>query len=128
MKQPAGHRIVDRRNAIYALAGEFVAAKLELLFAVVHEVADEEVEPSVVVVVEPDRAGRPTRGGDTSVRCHVCERAITVVVIENAARILCYKQIRKAIAVVVTDGDSHPVSTPGHSRFQSHIGECPVTI
>ena len=43
-------------------------------------------------------------------------------------RILGYVEIRKSIAVVIADGNSHSVCVPGHSGFHSHIGESAITV
>ena len=52
-------RLEDARNAV-KLAAEFVVAAGEVARrAVVDEAADEQIEPAVVVEIEPDGAGGP---------------------------------------------------------------------
>src|SRR5207237_8733225 len=98
VKEPAGHRIVDGRDAIRALASQFVAAELEFVFAVTHKTTDEQIQTSVIVVVKPDRTRCPARSGDARLRGYIGERAVAVIVIENALWILGEVKIRKTIS------------------------------
>ena len=77
-------------------------------FAEIHEVADEQVEPAIVVVVEPDSAGSPSGSGDAGLLGHIGESAVAVVVIENAATVLRDVEVGKAVAVVVADRNALP--------------------
>src|ERR1700737_2795622 len=113
MKQSAGHRLVRSGFAIPALVGWTVAAEDILGFVEVHKAADEKVHASVIVIVEPDSAGAPARCGHSSPRSYVLERAIPIVVIKDALRILRYIQIRQAITVVIAYCDTHAISIAG---------------
>ena len=59
MEQPAGGRLVEARNAVVAFAADAVAAGTIVALGVLNEVADEEIEVSIVVVVKPGGAGGP---------------------------------------------------------------------
>jgi hypothetical protein len=61
--------------------------------AEVDEATDEQIEPSIIVVVEPDRARCPAQSGHSCMLGDVGESAIAVVAIENAASILRDVQI-----------------------------------
>jgi len=58
------------------------------------ELADEQIEPAVVVVVEPDSARTPSSGGNTCFGSHVSKGPVAVVVIEDVAAILRNINIR----------------------------------
>ena len=57
VKQPTGARIKNSRDAVVARA-VFIDSATER-FIELAELADEKIEPSVVVVIEPDGAGTP---------------------------------------------------------------------
>ena len=54
-------------------------------FAEVDEAADEQIEAAIVVIVEPDRAGGPSRRRYARFLRHIGESAVAIVVIENAS-------------------------------------------
>src|SRR5580704_8507938 len=80
-------------------------------FIEVHEAADKQIQPSVIVVIEPDSARRPSRSGDPSLLGNVCKRAIAVVVIQNAPAILRHIEIGEAISVVIANRHSLPITS-----------------
>ena len=129
VEQPAGHGVVDTRDAVLALA-VLVRLPQNLFFdlAEIHEPADEQVEAAVVVVVEPDGAGGPAGSGDAGFLGHVGERAVAVVVIEDAAAVLRDVEVGEAVAVVVADRDAHAVAAAGDAGLFGHVGECAVAI
>ena len=61
VKEGAGRGLEDARNAVEALAELVVAAENVVLQRELDEAAQEQIESAVVVVVEPDGAGRPVR-------------------------------------------------------------------
>ena len=99
------------------------SASLVQGFGELHELADEQIEPAVVVVIEPDRAGGPSRRGHAGFFGHVGKSAVAVVVIENASAVLRYVQIRKAVAIVVADRDTLAVAAGRDSGLLGHVGE-----
>jgi len=56
MKQPAGHGLINFRYAVMPLAIVMDSARLVLLFAKVHELANKQIQQAVVVVIEPNSA------------------------------------------------------------------------
>ena len=48
--------------------------------------------------------------------------------IEDAARILRHVEIRPAVAIVVTDRDTHAVGIPRHASFLRHVRKCAVAV
>src|SRR6267143_5281134 len=127
-EQPAGHGIVDTRNAIPALMRVDVTTPLILGFAEIDEAADEEIEAAVIVVVEPDGAGSPSGGSDTGFCSDIGERAIAIVVIENAVAVLRDIKIRKSVAVIVTDSHAHAVRISWDASFFGDVRERTVPI
>ena len=127
-EEPARHGIVNAGNAVETLARQSIAAELEFGFAVVDKVADEQIQPSVIVVIKPHRAGGPARCCDTGFCRHVGEGAVAVVVVKNAMRILRDVEVGEPVAVIVADGDAHAVRVSGHARFLRHVGESAVAV
>ena len=64
------------------------AARFVQLFAEIRELADKKIEAAIVVIIEPDSAGGPSRRSYPRLFGDVGERAIAVVVIQNAAAVL----------------------------------------
>ena len=111
------------------MVSELVIATGEfLLRAIINKTADEEVKTAVIVEVEPYRAGGPAGRSKAGFLGHVGERAVAIVLVENAASIGCDEDIRPPVVVVVTDGNAHSESSARHARSFGHIGERAVAI
>ena len=108
MEEQAGRRLEDARDAVEAFAELVVAAKHVVRERELDEAAQEEIQPAVVVVVEPHGARGPSRRGDAGSVGDVGERAVAVVVIQRASPVRCHENIGIAVVVVVGDGASHP--------------------
>src|SRR5437667_2180407 len=128
VKEPARHGIVNGGNAIRALASQFVAAELEFVFAVIHKTTDEQIQTSVIVVVKPDRTGCPARSGDARLCGYIGERAVAVIVIEDALWILGDVKIRKTVRVIVAYSNAHSIRNSADAGFDGHISKGPVTV
>ena len=74
------------RNAVSALGVLAGAAVFALRLGKLHELADKKIQPAVVVVVKPNRAGGPSRRSYPGLFRDIGKSAVAVVVIENAAR------------------------------------------
>ena len=86
VKKPTGHWFVQPRNAV---AGAVAGRTGQILgFVKVDEAADKQIEAAVVVIVEPNRARRPSWRGHTGFLGHIGESAVAIVVIQNALAIL----------------------------------------
>ena len=94
----------------------------------VHEVADEEIQASVVVVIKPYGAGGPAGSGDAGFRGDVGESAVAVIVIKNAAGILRDVKVGESVAIVISDCDAHAVGVAGHAGFFGDVGKSAVAI
>ncbi len=94
----------------------------------VNESPDEEVEASIVIVVEPNRAGRPPRSGDSCTFGHISEGAVAIITIENAASVLRDVEIGKAVRIVVTHRNAHPVATARDAGRLGDVRKCSVAV
>src|SRR3977135_3862509 len=118
----------NSRNAVIMVSELVVAAGEFLLRAIINKTADEEVKTAIIVEVEPYPAGGPAGRSKAGFLGHVCERAVAIVLVENAATIGCDEDIRPPVVVVVTDGNAHSESSACHARSFGHIGERAVAI
>ena len=128
MEQPARHRFIHPGNTVPALVGVAVAAPFVFPFAEVDKPANEQIEPSVVVIVEPHSARRPAGRCDPGLFRHVTERAVSVVVVKDAAAILRQVDVGKAISIIVTDGNSLPIPASDDPSFLRYICKCAIPI
>ena len=76
----------DIRMAIGTITW-FVLATIDVVEVPHHVTGDDKVEPSVIVVIQPGCACRPTRASNSCAIGHVCKSSISVVVIEIAVAI-----------------------------------------
>src|SRR6267143_2496921 len=118
----------NSRNAVIVISELVIAAGEFLLRAIVNKTADEEVKTAIIVEVEPYRAGGPAGRSKAGFLSHVGERAVAIVLVENASSIGCDEDIRPPVVVVVTDGNAHSESSARHPRSFGHIGERAVAI
>src|SRR5258708_6790522 len=128
VKEPAFCRLVDARNAVVAFAFALVSAKFIFRFIEIDKAANEQVQLAVIVVVEPDRAGGPAGSGDSGLLSHIGERAITIVVVQDAAAVLRDVQIWKAVAIVICDSDAHAVAAARYAGLFGDVGEGAIAI
>src|SRR6185369_4040591 len=113
----AARRRINRGQAVIAFVGLLIAAELVGGFIEVYEAADEKVEASIVVVVEPYCARRPPGSGNARFFRDVSEGSVPIVVIEDASSVLGYVDIGEAVAIVVADGGAHSVAVSRNARL-----------
>ena len=91
---------------------------------------DEQVQPSIVIVIEESGGGRPATGADARLRRHIGERSIAVVAVEGVPPIARDVEIRESVVVVIADGHAHAVVVPGagETRRGCHIRETAVAV
>src|SRR5262249_52753548 len=127
MEQEAVGWFEDARDAI-VMAAELVVAAGELA-RVIDEAADEQVQATVVVVIEPHGARSPARQAQTGFRGHISECAVAVVVIKNATTVGGDEEVGVTVVVVIAHGYAHPEGGPGaDAGFLGDIGERAVAI
>ena len=118
--------MVKRGNAIARLV--VGSAGKVLLFAEFDILADEQIQPPVIVVVEPHRARAPSGGGDAGLLRHIGKRPIAVIVIQDAPSILRHVHVGEAVTVVVAHRNALPVASSGNTRFLGDVGKGAVAI
>ena len=128
VKEPARRGIVNTRNAVIAVARLGVAAELVFGFVKVDEAAHKKVESAIIIIVKPDGAGSPTRGSDTSLLGDIGKRTVAIVAIENATAILCQVKVGEAVAVIIPNCHTHPVSARCDARLPRNVCECAVPV
>ena len=127
--QQARRRLEDARDAVEALAQLVVAAEHVARQRELDEAAEEQIEPAVVVVVEPDRARRPAGRGDARLLGDVGERAVAVVVVQRAAAVRGDEDVGVAVVVVVGDGAAHAeLRAAGDAGLVGDVGERAVAV
>src|SRR5882672_1402007 len=92
------------------------------------ELADKQIEASIVIVVEPYSLGRPSLNADSGFLSDVAEGPVPIVAKENAATVLRNVEIGESIVVVVADSNSHPESARAYAGFLCDIGERAVPV
>src|SRR5204863_1377916 len=128
VEQPAWGGIVNARNAVIAIARLAVAAKLVLGLVKVNEAANKEVQPAVVVMVKPNGARCPAGRRQAGLLSDICEGAVPVVVIENAAAILRHVEVGETVAIVVAHCRAHAVAAGRHAGFLGYVREGAIAV
>src|SRR5436190_19803857 len=93
-------------------------------------IAHEQVEPSVVVVIEPGAAGAPVLAGaaDTGLSRYVLEPPIPFVMEQAVAADRGDKNVRLSIVVVIAGRHAHAVETRIQSRARGDVREAPLAV
>src|SRR5215471_2423976 len=101
-----------------------------LVQTVFDKTAHKQIEIAVIVVVEPDRAGCPARGGEARFLSYISESAIAVIPIQDTPAVGRYKDVWIAIVVIVTHGHPHSESAASHARLFRDVskGAVPVVL
>src|SRR5206468_3043410 len=118
--------LVNGGQAVPALVEQFVSApyacvQLQIL-------ANEQVQPPVVVVIKPGSARTPPRRRQPSLGRDIGECAISIVVIEDTSGILSDVDIGEPICVVIAHGNPHTVSVSRYTGFFRNVGESTVPV
>src|SRR5713101_4857737 len=126
VKQPPRPRLEDARNTRMMRAVLVDAAPARLVE--LRKLANEKVQPPIVVVIEPHRARTPSWSRDAGLLRHIRESPVTIIMIEDAASVLRHVQIGKAVAIIIPRRYSHSVAATGDARLFRHICERAVAI
>src|ERR1700674_1112755 len=121
-----------RRESVWrAIRMPVAAANLVVIGVPVHIAGDEQVELSIVVVIEEARGDGPASARHAGFGGYIRKRSISVVVIQNVFAVAGHIQIRIPIVVVVADRHSHPVipiPRAGQSRRLGYVQKAPVAV
>src|SRR5205807_7667164 len=96
-----------------------VATGMVQLRSPVAVVADEEIEITISIVIEPGGARAPGRARSPGSPGYVAERAVSVVMKEVGAAVSGEVDVRMAVVVIIAHSDPHPVAVdpePGALR------------
>src|SRR5579864_8578008 len=130
--QEAGCPLEHARNAIKMFAQLVVATGEMLLLPIIDKAAGEQIEPTVVVEIEPDCASGPMpvedRCSQTGFVADVGKGAIAVVVIQNRPAVSGHEKIGISIVVIVAHGDAHSESIRRDAGFLGYVGECAIAV
>ena len=88
----------------------------------------EQVQLAIIVVVQKSCTGAPSAVSHTGPLRHIGEGPITVVVIQNVAKVGCYVQILIAVIVVIAGCYPSAVASPNDSRFRRHVCEGAIPV
>src|SRR5262249_41833999 len=116
------------RVAIRPITGAAVSAKDVFRKVPIQITAHEQVEVTVVVIVEERGAGAPSARGYSRLCSSVGKRAVPVIDIENVLGEVSNVDIRIAVVVHIRHGDALTESAAGHSRLLRHIRERAIAI
>ena len=83
----------------------------------------EQIQPTIVVIVEPAGGNGPLVALDASGFGYVLKSAITQIAIESIAVHTGDKQIRVAVIVIVRRCGAHGIARPRHSGFPGNVSE-----
>ena len=115
-----GHALVLARSTFTEL-GQVVDVE-------VYVVGDEEVEASVVVVVEEGSAHRPARVAHARLRGNVRERAVAVVLQKVVRAEAGDVEVIVAVVVEVADDSAHAPAYVSDARLVRHVRESAVAV
>ena len=95
-----------------------------------HVIADEQIQPAVVVVIQPRRAGAPIigRAAHAGARRHFPELSLPVVVKEVIAAHRRDEHVVQAVVVVIADGHTHAVETRVQTGTGGDIAEAALAV
>jgi hypothetical protein len=128
VKEPAGHRLIEVRNAVPALGIFSRVTVFALGLVEIHELANKKIKATIIVVVEPDGARGPAGSRNAGFFGYIGESAVSVVVIEDVAAILSDIDIGEAVAIVIADSDSLTIASTQYSGLLANVGECSVAV
>src|SRR6266851_833243 len=120
--------MVHAWDAVESFTRLLIAAQLVLRFIKVHKSANEQVELSIVVIVEPDGAGGPAVHCNPGFLRNIGKCAVTIVVIKDASAVLAEEQVWITVAVVVAGCGAHSVAAARDTRLFRDICKGSVSI
>src|SRR4029453_2467609 len=129
--QDAGRRVEEVRNAVVIVKTAvfiLVGAQQTICQVIPDVAADKKIEKTVVVIVEPDGACGPPGRCHAGLVCDISERAVSIVVIQDAASVCRDEQVRIAVVVVVAGRDAHAECSAAHAGFVRDIGEGAIPV
>ena len=116
--------------AIGTIARLMVAAPNIVLGTPIDIVRNDQVEPTIFVVIEPAGAGGPSAFiGNPCLGSNVGERSVAIIAVENRPAVAGQIQIGISVIIEITDGNALPIEPfASDAGLFGDIGECVVAI
>jgi hypothetical protein len=128
VKQETAGGLEIARDAVVPKAELVIPAENVLAQGELDKPAHEQVQAAVIVVVKPQRAGRPSGDLHPGRAGHVSKRPVAVVAVKNGPAVGGYKQVRVAVVVVVAHRRPHAERAAGHARPRGDVGKRAVPV
>src|SRR5438309_1038034 len=93
-----------------------------------HVAWNEQVKPSVVIVISPCRRSGPTAKRYPCLLCHVGERAVPIIVVETILAVIRDINVRPAVVVIVTDGHTESPALVRNASLFGNVSERTIVI
>src|SRR6185436_13570380 len=105
-------------------------AAIGLGLGVPSHIADQkEIEPPVVVVIEPARRDGPATVRDqASVRRYILEGPVSAISIQSVRTDSRHEQVDEAIVVIVGGGCPHGIVDAGYTGFRSDVRKRAIVV
>ena len=98
----------------------------------IHIVSDKEVQVSITVIVQKAASSVPLRTrtflDEPCALGHIREGTVAIIVIQDVSTPVGYKEVIKAIVIVIADAATLAPARPSQSSLLRHIGKRPVAI
>ena len=128
--------VIDKMSDRLELIGMAIVAAQRLALAAedVHRkvpygiARDDQIQQSVTVVVDEERACGPARATHPGLSGDVTERAVAVVAIERIVAVTSDVQIGVAVVVIVRHGDAHAVAQSAQPGLLRHVSEGAIPV
>src|SRR4051794_10096290 len=101
--------VAARAEKLTQVSG-LAAEKTASLEVPIHVTKDEEVEPSIAIVVEPTGAGGPSRSVEPQLTGYIRKGAVTLIAVHNIAAISRNVEIDESVVIVIAGGHTEAVA------------------
>src|SRR5579863_1960264 len=124
--------VCDRREISgRAIRRLFHAAGFAFLDAPIQISSDEEIEQTVVIVIEKSSRGGPAARGDSGFGANVRKSAVTIIVVENIFSEVGHVYVGESVVVVIAHRNAHSVvriTSVGQAGPYGDVGEAAILI
>ena len=123
MVQNVGLTFVVERSGIVIPGIEIAILGIEL-----HVPADEQIDASVAVVIEPGRTDRPAIDVDPGLGRHIRKRTVALVAVQDRAPVAGHEKVDEAVIVKVGCNRRHAIDVRRHAGLVGHVREFAVAV
>src|SRR5579864_9298929 len=104
----------------------FVLAAPDVVEVPIQIAQNNQVKESVVVQINPGRAGGPSTSANTGLLRHIDECSIAIVMVELVSSESSHVEIFKSVVVVVAHSNAHAVTSSLQACLFCDVLECSV--